>query len=409
MDPEKARVYLERSKSSPVNLSLRRFRDQPLDEMFLQIIPQAIGRLKSLTISGTPQYLQDITARMFHPAPLLEHLSVLGQYGLRGVPNGPVLTPEHFGGDLSSLRRLCLECIHTGLPWRNMVNLTSFRLVRPSPISVEQILDFFESAPHLREVELRFVTPTLGTENGRLVSLACLKRMDITGGGSASPLLEHMLIPVGACLTAWIALPNLPIQGQPPRFLDNLRNFPRFTAIQLDGDDSYPHMKFSGPNGEVTLIVITTQSNEICFVLESLTHFDTSKTELLTIDLNHAPSRGHLYRALLPMDDLRTLRLSYCETPNTLVHALHPSMSPSGVVVCPKLEELEIDRPDVEIITRMAAERKSRGARLKLVRIVSHSRSAEADVLELKKHVLHVEYGPDVGTNGDGDGSRDGG
>ena len=409
VDPDKAKVYLERSNPSPVNLSLRRSKDPLLDELFFQIIPQAIQRLKSLTISGTPQYLQDIAAHLYHPAPLLEYLLVLGRYELRGLQNDPVLTPAHFGGDLSSLRRLCLECIHTGLPWRNMANLTSFRLVRPSPISFGQILDFFESAPHLREVELRFVTLTPGAKDGRLVPLACLKKMDITGGGSASPLLEHMLIPIGACLTAWISLPNPPIED-PPRFLDNLKNLPHFTTIQLDGDDSYPHMNFCGPNGEVTLIITTSITNETCFVLESLTKFDTSRTELLTIDLNDTPSSDPLYRTLLPMKDLRTLRLSFCEAPHVLIHVLHPGMNPSGVVFCPKLEELHIEYwkiPDMGEIIGMAAERKSRGARLKLVRIVSQVKSVEADMLELKKHVLHVECGPEAGTDGGGDGSHE--
>ena len=110
------------------------------------------------------------------------------------------------------------------------------------------------------------------------------------------------------------------------------------------------------------------------------------------------------------MNDLRTLTLSYCETPHVLVHALYPSISPSRVVVCPKLEELAIENwrtPNIGNVAGMAAERKSRGASLKLVRIVSHAKYVEADVLELKKHILHVEYGPEAGKIGDGDGSRE--
>ena len=38
--------------------------------------------------------------------------------------------------------------------------------------------------------------------------------------------------------------------------------------------------------------------------------------------------------------------------------------------------------------------RASRGAKLKSIRVVSKRKFAPADVLELKKYVLHVECGP---------------
>ena len=277
-----------------------------------------------------------------------------------------------------------------------MVNLTSFRLVRVSGVSVGQILDFFESAPHLCKVKLDSITPVPGAEKGRLVPLVCLKRMDITGGESSSPLLDHILVPVGAHLTIWVNLPAPPIEHHPPRFFQNLRNLHGFTAIELHGDDGYPHMEFSGPSGEVTLVLITPHDNEACLVLESLAHFDTSKTEQLRIDLNDATPPDLLHQALLPMKDLHSLTLTYSQNPLVLIHLLDPTMSPP-IVVCPKLEELVINhwkKPDVMDVIGMAAARESRGARLKLVRTISRLKSI--DVLELKKHVLHVECGHDI-------------
>ena len=43
-----------------------------------------------------------------------------------------------------------------------------------------------------------------------------------------------------------------------------------------------------------------------------------------------------------------------------------------------------------------AAARASRGAKLKSVKIVGQDKLARIDVLELKKHVLDVECGPEV-------------
>jgi len=126
-DEEKTQVYFERSKSSPINLSLEGI--CPCDPFF-QIIPHVTGRLKSVFIMGPLGNVEVVTRAiscLSHPAPLLEHLSI------RSNPTTvpalcPALPSTLFNGDLSSLRTLRLEAVHTELPWRNMLNLTSFTL-----------------------------------------------------------------------------------------------------------------------------------------------------------------------------------------------------------------------------------------------------------------------------------------
>jgi hypothetical protein len=70
---DQAHVYLERSKSLPVNLSLNADDDLPSYHPFFEIIPRAVGRLGSLFIGVLPEDLQTITAHLSHPAPLLEN------------------------------------------------------------------------------------------------------------------------------------------------------------------------------------------------------------------------------------------------------------------------------------------------------------------------------------------------
>jgi hypothetical protein len=169
-------VYLKRSKSLPVNLSLRLCNRRNSHHPFFKIVPHAIGRLRSLSIEGPLDDLEEIATPLSHPAPLLEKLSICAHYHAGSHPH-PVLPPALFDGDISSLRSLRLEAIRTKLPWRNMVNLTSLKLWTTSRdgISIRELLDFFESAPHLREVDLHSATPTSGAQNGRLVLLACLE------------------------------------------------------------------------------------------------------------------------------------------------------------------------------------------------------------------------------------------
>jgi hypothetical protein len=406
-DEDQAHVYLKRSKSLPVNLSLRTEDCSLSYHPFFDIIPHAIGRLRSLSIAATPRDLKDITDHLSRPAPLLKKLSVHGGY-YNEPHRSPALTPALFNGDLSSLRKLRLESVRTELPWRNMVNLTSFKLYY-SGATTRQLLNFFESAPRLREIDLHSTTATPGAQNGQLVSLAWLERMDITGGGSASHLLDHMLIPVGTRMMVDVDLPSPPINDRPPRFLDNLRNLPNFTAIELwSGLGSYFYMKFSGPNGQVRM----NPSDKTSLALEALDQFDTSKTEQLEIGHGKSLSGDSPYRALLPMKHLRTLTLYQFASSHSFVHALHPGTSSSGITVCPKLEKLSIEHPeealDLKDVIGMAAARASRGAKLKFVRITQGS-CMRTDALELKKHALHVECGPEFdGVDGDGDGTSGG-
>ena len=403
-DEERTRVYLERSKLLPVNLSLDAEDSLTPYHTFSNIIPHVIGRLKSLDIEGTPENLQEIAAHLSHPAPLLEELSICGS--LDNEPDRyPVLAPTIFNGDLSSLRELCLERVRTELPWRNMVSLTSFDLFSMSPgeVTVGQFLDFFESAPNLREIHLDSAAPTSGAQNRRLVSLACLEWMNIASSGSASLLLDHLLIPVGARLEIEVDFPNPSINGHPPRFLDNLRNLSNSTTIELSGSESHSYLTFSGLNGKVAMIT----SDRTRLVLEYLDQFDTSRTEHLMIGYSKSRSSDLPCRALLPMKHLRTLMLCRFESSHTFIRALHPGMSSLGTVVCPQLEELHIELMgetlDLKDVIGMAAARASKGAKFKSVRIVQ-SRYTRTDVLELKKYVLHVDCGPEFdGTDGDGD------
>jgi len=114
-----------------------------------------------------------------------------------------------------------------------MVNLTSFTLgyVLDPGVTVGELLDFFESAPYLRDVDLTFSTPESGAQTGRLVHLAHLRKINFYGFQPPSLLLEHLLIPVGVEMTIDLDDDDLRIEDYFPKSLDNLRNLSNFTKI----------------------------------------------------------------------------------------------------------------------------------------------------------------------------------
>ena len=411
VDMDKTRVYLERSKSSPIILQIERESLlSPHDPLF-QVIPNAASRLKSLSVQVPPESVGDIITHLSHPAPLLEDLSIDCGYELDPWDN-PVLTTSLFNGNLSSLHNLRLRYVRTTLPWRNMVNLTSFALgpTPPGEVSMGQLLDFFENAPRLDSVELHSATPTTDTRRGRLVSLERLKWMNIRGDDPCSLLLDHLLIPAGAWLAIWSDSLGSRLEGHFPRSLDNLRNLTNFTKIDLYLNDLSPEIRFTGPNGRVSVTCTAPQDNPTSPVFEYLAQVNASGIERLEIDYGRPPSGDLVHRVLLPMNSLRTLKLSRCKGLRFFVHALHPNTNPSRVVVCPNLEELVLrarsrEAFDIGGLIDMAAARESEGAKLRTVGIIGGLGKLDpGGVLELKKHALHVECDPGIGAVNDGSG-----
>ena len=412
VDTDKTRVYFKRSKSSPIDMWLDRTGDlSPHDPLFL-VIPHATGRLKYLYLHATSKALQGITAHLSHPAPLLKYLSIGGDR-TESIHN-PVLSTALFNGGLSSLHELYLQYINTELPWRGMVNLTSFSLGFMQGIPIRQLLDFFESAPRLREIRLRYATLTPGAQAGRLVSLACLEEMDIRGNEPCSLLLDHLLIPVGAELETRIDLPGDRVEGHLPDSLDNLRNLSNFTKVSLWFGESYSDIQFTGPNGQVSMASKASVPgvNLTCPTLEYLAQFDTSKTEWLELYSGDPISPGDRpYQVLPPMQNLRTLVLSRCDNLYDFTSPLQPSLDSSKSVVCPKLEKLVLDlsvyedkfEDNLQSVIEMAALRASRGVKLNSV-VITNGKAGftQINASDLKKHVSYVEF-----DGSDDDGSDD--
>ena len=391
-DAEKTLAYLERSRSSPINLRLNREDGLFPEDPFLHITPRAVARLRYLSIFTEPDHLQDITDHLSCPAPLLEDLSIFGSN------NDPflysVLTPALFDRNLSPLRELSLFSVQTELPWRNMVNLTNFVLgyVLEPRVTIGQLLDFFESAPRLLDVELFFSTPAFGAQNGRLVSLAHLKKLHIYGFHPPSLLLDHLLIPVGAKMTTNLDLPGPQIEDHLPRSLDNLRNLSNFTKICLRFEH-WVSMIFTGPNGQVCMASMCPRPDATRLVPRSLALFDTSKTKRLEIIKGHLSE--DLRRALLSIRNLQVLTLSLCKDLHSFILALSPDPSPIIPIPCAKLAGLVFrteERFDIETMVDVAAARALAGAPFKSVRIIHRGElSPEEEVMELRKYVLDVE------------------
>ena len=407
---DQTRVYLERSKTSPLEICLGEEECAPfLNDAFLLTVPH-LGRLKSLSIAGSSNDLIELTKYFVHcRAPLLEKLRIRFT-----CTNPPTIQAAIFDGDLSSLRELRLSGVLSNLPWKNLSNLTTFdfRQVPSDKISVTRLLDLFERAPVLRIIKLAYAFPkTCNAPHERMVSLPHLKLLDITAQQVHSILLDHLSIPTGASLMLEFDFSDekSPIPTYLPSTMKNLGNISHITSINLHYRSRKPGMdlRLEGPNGGLYMFgnwvgAATSLPVVDRRVLRSLNHFDVSAIETFTITQYPSPpplkiENSPAYQTLFLMNALRTLTLVDCLN-LPFVLALNPNRIHSKAVACPELEELVLyiknkDRFCINELLEMVKERASRGAELSTITIVCSREFVPAkEVLKLRGYVSSVEY-----------------
>ena len=402
---EKTSIYVERSKSSPLNVYIQEDEDTPfLNGAFFLTIPH-LGRLRSLSLFGSSDdFVNTINQHLHYSAPSLEELKI----SFTGAPHQ--IKATIFNGDLSSLRELRLSRVLTNLPWKNLSNLTTFylRSVPSEKVSVTRLLNFFEHAPILSSIVLSEVSPTRSDAPlGRVVTLPHLKSLRISAAPVDSVLLNHLSIPSGAMLVLDLDFSGevSPIPTCLPKPFDRLKNILPITSINLLCE-SVLSLRLNGPNGGLYIFVnwagpSTHLRRFHRLALHSLDHFPISSTERLTIGsysiIQHQPIENCAYQILLLMKTLRTLTLTDCFN-RSFISALDPSKTPSGTVLCPELEELIIyvkkkEQLCIKELLTMTRERNLKGARLSTIKIISMKELVSAEeVFKLRDHVARVKY-----------------
>ena len=406
---EKTRVYIERSKSSPLDVYLGEEDEKYfpfLNDAFLLTVPH-LRRLRSLTLSGSSDNVVEIinTHLDNFPAPFLEKLKI------RFSADPHIINAAILDRNRSSLRELRLSGVLTSLPWKNLANLTTFdfRQVPSSKISVTQLLDFFVYTPLLSKIQLWNALPTTSDAPlGRVVSLPRLKKLTIIAQPAHSLLLKHLSIPNGASLDLEFDFNSekSPIPDYLPKTLKYLNNLSHITTINVYCNPEVS-LRLGGPSGGLYIFgtwtgVATSLPAVYRRVLRSLNHFNISMTERFMITAYSTPSppgieRPPPHQTLPLMKALHTLILIDCYNA-PFVSALNPNRISSGALVCPKLEELVlyIKRKEwfcISELLGMVEERSSRGAALSTITIFSSQEFVPAkEVLKLRDHVSCVEY-----------------
>ena len=404
---DKTRVYLERSKASPLKISLEDL-DTSGDAFYL-LLPH-LGRLGNLSLFRSRRSnLLELTKHLGSPAPLLKNLKLVV-----ASDEKPVLQDNIFYGDLSSLRRLHLDGVISNLAWENVSNLQTF-ILRDIPgdkVSVNKLLHLFERAPLLRKIDIDNALPdSSDAPPGRVEPLPNLEllRVETCAEKSHTILLNHLSIPTGALITQDFDFSdaNSPILFHLPKTFENLKNLSNIASINL-GFDTGVDLRLNGPSGGLVMCGSWDGNGPSptlagCQGLRSLSAFRISEVERLTISYwshtlpRKGTNRALVYQTLLLMGNLRALSLTSCVNLSFII-ALNPKENTSRALICPKLEELTVYGNKRgwfcgEEILEMAKERSFRGAKLKTVTFIDPQELIPArEVFELRAHVSRVEH-----------------
>ena len=401
---DKTRAYIERSRSSPLEIHLRDDKNPSyFDDAFSLVIPH-LRRLKSLAIyvDVPPGLLK----HFFCQTPLLEELDISFLHS-----HSSALDRTLFDGDLSSLRKLTLTgaITITHLPWNNMKNLQVLNLVSWSPVhSITQLLDFFESAPLLHTIELDDSIPdSSDAPPQRIVPLPHLRALTINSIPPHSTLLNHLCVPTGASLVLvfWFGDEE---ESLLPDYLSgasgNLKILSNITAINVCFG-SEKCVRLSGPSGSLRLLAHrwdggTDSHTADCRILHSLEPSILSKAQRLAVsEYRHSyqTEGSPIFQCVSSMNNLRVLVLTNCDN-LPFILTLDPEENPSKLVLCHNLEELVLhimrqDQFHLEHLISMVKSRASRGAKLSSITIVGLDELAPGrQVFKLREHVTCVTY-----------------
>ena len=409
-DVNKTRAYLERSKSSPLEITLNKNTEKGISyrDNALPLLGPHIGRVKSLAVTGVGEdILPIITTHFSCPVPLLERLSIVIH-----CPFAPVLNSTLFNGDLSSLRTLELDGVVTSLPWKNLPNLTSFALIRTpeDKISTTVLLDFFERTPLLRKVSVTCSMPKFSdAPPERVVSLPGLEEFVVGGPSIYSTLLNHLWIPPNALMMLLFDLTSdqIPIQDHHPKSLANFKHLSHITQVSVGLRGKSKLIQLYGPSGR-HYIHARWVKYEGCPVavnvriLQSVVLFDTSRVQRLGVTQYTASPQMKIeesppYHVLYRMGNLRTLTLTECH--NILFfNALNPDKTPGAVILCPWLTDLVLHihlekRFCLAELWETAKVRYFRGVGFRSITVVGTQQLVQPkDVFTLRQYVGRVEY-----------------
>ncbi|KAF9785490.1 hypothetical protein BJ322DRAFT_1063465 [Thelephora terrestris] len=202
--PARASLYLERSKSALVNVTVGKSRDAIVGPVgsFIGAIPW-VARMKSLSLQTDMDQIKKIAERLCHKTPHLQHLTFEGKprrysysyYSSAGT-GGAIYVPREFlGRHAPLLKSLTFHSVSPSVVFNfPMPNLTHIDWVAETAhVVIEELLELFVSSPLIEVMTMDvLIRRTQMHEPLKQVTLSRLRKLtwaDLDGSLSLIPCL----------------------------------------------------------------------------------------------------------------------------------------------------------------------------------------------------------------------------
>lgn len=204
--PARASIYLERSKTALIDVTVGKSRDCIVGPVgtFIGATPW-ISRMKSLSIQTDIDQIKKIAERLCDPTPNLQALTFEGkprQYSYTSVGGsigGAIYVPREFlGRHAPLLQSLKFHTVSPSVVFNfPLPNLTHIDWVAETAhVVVEELLDLFVTSPMIEVVKMHvLVRRTRAFEPLREVTLNQLRRLDWADGDGATCVLSCLTAP----------------------------------------------------------------------------------------------------------------------------------------------------------------------------------------------------------------------
>ena len=391
-------VYLERSKSAPIDINVIARTPQDFDA--LGYLASNIARTRSLSIL-TDNNVRPTLLHFCKPAPSLQHL------GFDAV-EGTLSIPENFlARQAPSLRSLTL--ISTRLEFNRffpLPNLTVFDIYLAEgeePFRMGALLQFFSDSPLLQKIRINaHVEMVQDISLDQITSLDSLVEIDYTSN-QANSILPFLRMPHLKNLLVSSSVGPGQVQG-PDDILphDGRALLAQTTRMShhSESDACLVRATFSGNEVEASFSVYYTTDED---AIGGFANWFSNQTaiplgQIEELEIGDSPGVAGFHMDAFALENLKILRVGVWngEFVEEILRPFHPA--PQMGVPCQSLREVEYtncwsnDGPFPASVISLAKERKQAGYQLRVFRLVVTPESYRNDLAEeLREHVLEVQ------------------
>jgi len=401
----RASVFLERSKSSLIDVSLLKTRSSIGPEgVFLGAIPW-VTRMKTLDVYAEEEQIKTIAKRLCRGTPNLQSLSLKRRPGrfssAPGPGGGAIYIPHDFlGRHAPSLRSLTFSSVSPSVVFNfPLPALTNIDWVAESAhVAVEELLDLLASAPLLEVIKIHVrVRRTRGYEPLREVTLSKLRKLDWCDNEGSISLITSLIAPKLDDLTLKVTRnPRNPPITLATVLPPHGRNFPLLVepkSLEYTYENGTRSCHFTYEKGSLLIREAPTGRAANPTVGRWLSAEGIPISFGRTTELIIEASDGCLPIDDVPIERFENLRtLALVGETDSLAPMIRPNLGISGGVLsvpCPALSEVWITPRDTHFplgeLVEVLKERKAAGHGVKTVRIWGKFQCLEGEMKELRK------------------------